>query len=222
MDELPAKWHGQIIYHSGYKVKELYINKKYDIFKEEILNYKHTRIPTERLYSFVLIKAERYSQTEAIRRIKSGWDQEDPQQYGVRNHTPLGIKNLASIILYTDFTELSSDFTSTFHKQTPFETLSQIKERNRVFWWWSKTLSETVELFGENVDRNGPYYCGMSTVMTLPSLAIRLCSPTSTSIHLEVALKFSSSEGMIIQMMAEEVQSLNGRLRAFDCSFISR
>ena len=45
---------------------------------------------------------------------------------------------------------------------------------------------------------SGPFYCGMSRVMPLPSFNINLYSPTSTSIHQEVAIKFADEAGIII------------------------
>ena len=160
--------------------------------------------------------------THKVKSIEASPTATYEHHYGIQNWTVLGTANLTAIILYTDFTELSSNFTSTFRKQNAFETLSQIKERNRRYWWWSKTLRETVELFGAHAwDMNGPYYCGMSYVMTLPALAIRLCSPTSTSVHLEVALKFAGEEGIIIQFNTSKTTGFE-YLRGFDCSFISK
>ncbi len=48
---------------------------------------------------------------------------------------------------------------------------------------------------------------------------IRLCAPTSTSVHIEVATKFSGRDGMIIALQIPN--GLNG-LRSFDCSWISQ
>ena len=67
----------------------------------------------------------------------------------------------------------------------------------------------------------GPFYCGMSVLMTLPSFAIRLCSPTSTSKQIHVAIKFSGDNGIIMQFNTPNTDGFK-TLRAFDCSFISR
>merc|ERR1712087_954928 len=49
----------------------------------------------------------------------------------------------------------------------------------------------------------GPLYCGMSVVLHIPQFAIRLNGPTSTSLHIEVAMRFGGTEGMIIQLNNE-------------------
>ena len=74
-------------------------------------------------------------------------------------------------------------------------------------------------LFGEG-DLSGPFFCGMSWVMTLPQFSIVLHSPTSTSVHIEVAMKFSGQSGMILEF--DNAQGLARNVTGFDCSWISR
>ena len=88
----------------------------------------------------------------------------------------------------------------------------------------SKTLRETVEIFGQCSDDGGlkgSYYCGMSVVMNIPEFNIFLCSPTSTSMQIEVAIKFSGDHGIIIQLDNPRTEQYFF-LRGFNCSWISR
>ena len=157
---------------------------------------------------------------------------------------------LTSIILYTDYTNLSSDFSSTFRQQGLFDSLVFAKRRNQKYWWWSKNLLETVRNFGDalytpgqhirndhanavvpedGIDFHGswtpqghlkgPFYSGMSMVLKIPEFQIRLLSPTSTTLHIEVALKFSGQQGIIIQMNNDKV---GVNVQAMDVSWISR
>ena len=142
-----------------------------------------------------------------------------PAHYDIEHDAPLGLDNLISVILYCDYTALCSDFSSTFRKTNPWETISNIKHRNRKYWWLSKTLRETVELFC-HWRATDTYYTGMSYVMYLPSFSIRLCSPISMSVHLEVACKFSGENGLIMQLNVTRVMQRGAR--AFDCSWLSR
>eukprot|EP01084_Bolivina_argentea_P202626 346180_1 len=59
----------------------------------------------------------------------------------------------------------------------------------------------------------------MSFVMAIPEFRIRLCAPTSTSVHEEVAIKFSGRDGMIVEL---QIPIGFNWLRTFDCSWISR
>merc|ERR1712228_803962 len=78
-EELPAKQ--QMIgdvdnkhNHSGYKVCELYVNKKYDSLQEDVRNYPHFDI---RKYNKAKIKAFKYLKTEKIKKTKAKWTYHD-------------------------------------------------------------------------------------------------------------------------------------------------
>ena len=138
--------------------------------------------------------------------------------------TALGRDNLLSIVLYTDYSQLSTNFTATFRRRGIYDTNQNCKIRNAKYYWWSKILWETVNLFGERGWDNelvGPFYTGMSIVMTVPAFNINFYSPTSTSVHIEVALKFSGGQGMIIQTNNKSHAS-SYFLYGLDCSWISR
>ena len=63
----------------------------------------------------------------------------------------------------------------------------------------------------------GPFFTGLSFVMNIPQFGINLNSPTSTSVHIEVATKFGGDDGMIIQLDIGDMW-----LRGFDCSWLSQ
>ena len=226
IDQLPHKDNrpGRITDHSGYKVRDLYVKKKYNSFGEEIKNYRY--IDIKQYNDIIMIKAQQYITTEMAKSIKSQNPENRlfPKHYEIARDTALGINNLISIILYTDFTGLCSDFSSTFRKIYPYETLSSIKRRNSKYWWLSKILRETVELFADRkISRfKQTYYTGISFAMSIPSFSIRLCSPTSTSVHLEVACKFSGEQGLILQLNVGRMMGHGSGTTCFDCSWISR
>ena len=120
-------------------------------------------------------------------------------------------------------------FYITFRKNE-FEPLQSIKRRNRDYWWMSKILKETIFVYGTDYGYDedwddmprllGPFYCGMSMVMNMPQFYIELLSPTSTSKHIEVAMKFSGKKGIIIEFNNNkgDAQFVNG----LDVSWLSR
>merc|ERR1712228_11936 len=108
------------------------------------------------------------------------------------------------------------------------ELLEITKKRNANFWWMAKTLRETVELFGQcrrgeyvgdetdNINKQfGPFYCGVNKPMIIPSFDIRLNAPTSTTMQIEVALKFGGRNGTIIQLNNDSHGKYDN-LRAFN------
>ena len=210
---------------------ELYVDQRYSSFKEEIMHYR-IQIPTIDAFTKIITKARYFIDTDEARSIKASVWYCTPQHYGIPNKSPLKCWNLISIILYTDFDALSSNFSGSFRKLHTFETLQSVKYRNSKYWWWSKTLRETIELYGisrrgniNEDDRNsglcGPFFTGMSCVLDVPQFAISLNSPTSTSIHIEVAINFGGEDGMIIQLNNQK-GTVPEDLTAFDCSWMSR
>ena len=81
---------------------------------------------------------------------------------------------------------------------------------------------ETIQIYGGCAlysDLVGPFYTGVSTLLNMPAFHISLFAPTSTTIHQEVAMKFATQQGLIIEFD-------NGwdseHTMAFDVSSISR
>eukprot|EP01084_Bolivina_argentea_P098392 176834_1 len=208
--------------HSGYSMSELYIKQRYGSFKEEIANYKcltFSQYKTE-----IVLKVNRYINTHIVKHTRAAVWRCKALHYGVQYFQILGFANLLSLVLYTDYSQLCTHFSATFRKRSPYESLVSIKRRNSEYWFMSKTLRETVEIFGGCSRFHtllGPYYCGMSVVLTMPSFNIRLCSPTSTSGQIEVAIKFSGEEGCIMELNSPKtIQHQN--LAGFNCCWISR
>ena len=186
--------------------------------KEEMLNYQHL---DHESYENVLAKAKIYIQTNIAKSLKTKWSK-----------TPISINNLICIILYCDYSNLSSDFTRSFRKIHQFEVLSHIKQRNSYYYHFSKILKETIYTYGQCNGiygsggngllpvLKGPFYCGMSVVLNISQFNMKLLSPTSTSVELSVAIKFSGNNGMILEL--NNVDGDSRYVMGMDCSWISR
>eukprot|EP01084_Bolivina_argentea_P054605 100134_1 len=219
--------------HSGYNVCDLMIKQRYSSFKEEISNYKHFDMS---IYPDLVIKVNSYKDTDIVKQTKA--HPKDSKSYmelhyDIPKDTILSYSNLLSLILYCDYTELSTDFSASFRKRKAFELLISVKNRNSHYFWLSKILRETVELYGgsshgdgyhggEENTLNGPFYCGMSWEMTLSEFNIRLNSPTSTSSQINVAIKFAGNKGIIMMLDTPQGDSNYMFLRCFNCNWISR
>eukprot|EP01083_Nonionella_stella_P183387 662583_1 len=98
-----------------------------------------------------------------------------------------------------------------------------------MYYWMSRRLRECVEIFGQCHRRDkyilfgqcSPFFCGMNVVLSMPSFCMRLCSPTSTSKQIEVAMKFSGKNGIVLQMDNPDMEQY-WYLHAFNASWISR
>ena len=72
---------------------------------------------------------------------------------------------------------------------------------------------------------SGPFYSGVDVILAIPQFAIRLCSPVSTSAHMEVSMNFAKRDGMIIELnnnKSSDTISWFKCLPSFDCDWISK
>merc|ERR1712228_112101 len=211
--------------HSGYNVDDLFVKQKYENFKIEMMEYSNISMVQ---YQQIMNKAKNYLKSAIVKKQKPYKQGYSKLHYGISENALLSLWNLISLILYSDYTAHCSEFSASFRALSPFEPLEVTKERNREFWWMSKTLRETVELFGQcrseyadNGGVKGPFYCGVNKVMVLPQFNLRLCAPTSTTMHIEVAHKFATRNGTVIQLNNNSGGQFDF-LRLFNISWLSR
>ena len=171
----------------------------------------------------IIPKVDAYFETKLVKAMNSD---SNYYEYGISECDIISKSRLICIILYTDYTKLSSHFSSTFRKSNTFEPTQAMIKRHTNYYWMARYLRETIRVYGDrygiigNGTLRGPFYCGMSQVMNMPSFAMVLLSPTSTSCHIEVSMKFSGEEGCIIQF--DNTQGLASYVRGLDVSWISR
>ena len=160
-------------------------------------------------------KVKEYVKSEIVKSTTGG-----SGYYGIPRDTPISKDHLIAVTLYTDYTKLSSEFTACFRRKNPFENQEQVKKRNRKYWWWGRKLKEIMDVYAGYRSLRGPFYTGMSSVMTLTQFNIFLCSPTSTSVQISVAVNFSGDHGMIMEF-SNDTEAAKGAM-GFDCSWLSR
>merc|ERR1712228_728046 len=215
--------------HSGYNVEDLFVKQKYKNFKIEMMEYSNISMVQ---YRECMNKAKNYLKSEIVKKQKPYKQSRiTVLHYEISETALLSLWNLISLILYSDYTAHCREFSASFRALSPFEPLEVTKERNREFWWMSKTLRETVELFGQcryddeyaryKNTVKGPFYCGVNKVMVLPEFNLRLCAPTSTTMQIEIALKFATRNGTVIQLNNNSGNDYD-HLRLFNISWISR
>ena len=159
--------------------------------REEIGEYKY--IDIIQYEKEILPKAQELIKTKMAKSMKA-------QSRAYSDQPLINLNDIICIILYTDYTKLCTNFSASFRKINTFEPMHSIKQRHRNYYYLSKILRETVHKYGKAYQQGfrGPFYCGMSMVMTMPEFAIKLMSPTSTSAQIAVSMKFSGDKGIII------------------------
>ena len=207
-----------------YCPSQLFIKIKQSSFKDEIREYQH--LSFKNYQNTLLPKVMQYINTIKAKRTKaiphhSGIDE---LKYGIKNGSPITFDHLLALCLYTDFSNLCTDFSKSFRALNNFEPLQNIKKRNRNYYFMSKYLRECVEYFGDydsifsSKRLSGPFYSGLSFVAIFPATDVSLCGPTSTSNQKMVAINFTGDgNGILVQF-----DNHNSRLHGFDCSWISQ
>eukprot|EP01084_Bolivina_argentea_P176338 305172_1 len=152
--------------NKGYKVQDWYIENKYQDFKEEMLNY----LPIKQFNCVKLKSTHLLNKSNVLKRMKSDFYYTDrgmqPMYYGIPCGEPLKISNIMCVLFYTDYSELSYNFSKSFRRLSSSETDECLKKRHSNYWHWGKILRETVELYG-NYIRNSKvhtFYHGVSFI----------------------------------------------------------
>lgn len=164
-------------------------------------------------------KANTYKSTK---RVKSMWTYGFPD-YEIEAGDAISTDQLLCVILYCDTNKLQCEFSKTFRKQNPFDTVENIKQRHRRYYWFARRLIETIHCFGINNSSKknpGPFFCGLSRLLTIAQFTIYLRAPLSTSKDIEIAVRFATEDGIILTLDNEKYPQ--NRNNMIDCSWISR
>eukprot|EP01084_Bolivina_argentea_P284041 486663_1 len=200
-------------------VSELYVETKYDNLKEEILNNQIKKLSTYQ-FTMALQKAMLYSATDKIKTCFNTYQAKTDDEiwnfsYGIEYGAPVTTSHILSICLYCDWNELCTAFSGTFRKNKWNESIQSVVRRNQEFANMSRLVRETVELYGYCMQKQ-TVFCGMSYVMAIPQMLMKLNGPTSTTTVIEIANGFAGDDGIVIQL-----NNLNNRLRSFNTSWIT-
>ena len=193
-----------------------YVKPYYANLKAEIMQYTDIAKVKEIYEAQIYPKAKVYRQTELVKSLK------------VVFSDILSIDQLICMILYTDYTALSTTFSSTFRAKNKYEAVQSIKKRHQNYYWMSKGLKNMMHDYGQDFESGGgfvnplrgPFYCGMNWVMNISAFNIILRGPTSTSIQITVASRFGGQNGILIEF--DNTKGDGQQVLGFDVSWLSR
>eukprot|EP01084_Bolivina_argentea_P132010 232949_1 len=123
-----------------------------------------------------------------------------------------------SVCFYTDFDNLSKEFSRTFRSMNENETIEMCAKRNAEYAIWSRLLCETVNIYGTDINYSNIsiFYHGINCLLLFSSFITALNSPTSTTPQLTVAAIFASNNGCILELAKDAPF-----LRYFNCNWLS-
>lgn len=190
------------------------VNKKYNMLKEEILQNERYSLP---LYQFnvLLHKATRYRHSIKVSSMISRSIPDFTGPSDIKSRTLISLSHLLSIVIYCGSTDLCTEFRSTFRPRYENETHEESMERNQEFANLSRLVLETITLYG--MEDYTPCFCGINRPLILMDFIIDTNCPLSTTKTIEVAQRFGTYDGMVMQM----VNIYKHSVRSFSTSWIS-
>ena len=169
--------------------------------------------------NMVILKAKQFINTTKIKNMKG----KSTLHYDELYDKPISMKHLHSVILYCDFSILSTSFTKTFREIDERESLTEIKQRNKAYYHLSKWLFQTIHGYGYKLydwetkqHKHEVLYSGMSVILNMKNTDLYLRGPTSASRELIIAQNFSKGNGVILELSGGSFEP------RFDASWISR
>eukprot|EP01084_Bolivina_argentea_P198667 340127_1 len=182
---------------NGHSESELLISAHYGGLKEEI--FASGFVNVENWQKNVIFKANEYLYCENVKNIETAFKKGIDD---IVDGPPILLEHLAAVILYCDMTKLCTHFSATFRKKNPFETLRSLKRRHAKYYHMAKRLVEVVVDYGTDghdyYGEKGPFFTGLSCVLSLPEFAIVLKAPCSTSKDIEISLNFAKRDGSVL------------------------
>eukprot|EP01084_Bolivina_argentea_P049635 91289_1 len=180
-----------------------YITQKFKGLKQEVLHNELQQINMTQ-WNILWQDAADHIQTQHVRnmycrrrRTAKYWDMKYGQQIS-NNH-------LISLMLYCNFDVLQYEYSKTFRPIDRNESAASIKERHRNFFHFSKLLRECVECFGmKKPNSDITVFHGTNKKFVFPAMHAFVAGPFSTTTDYNVAINFSQSKGMILELCIEK------------------
>eukprot|EP01084_Bolivina_argentea_P113056 201584_1 len=196
--------------YGGYSPSELYISRKYDSLKFEILNNK----------IYIL---DKYEWNETITKAKIKW--KDLKKivnranykweivYNIKRKTEITLPHIQSLLLYTNNTILCYYFSKTYRYESNNESDESMKKRHSEYANFGRLLKETVEVFGVWFQNSEIpcFYSGLSSPMVFDGFSQQICCPLSTAATFAPAVNFAR-DGIVIT-----IKNTKGAAMYFDC-----
>eukprot|EP01084_Bolivina_argentea_P258121 435025_1 len=133
----------------------------------------------------------------------------DPAYNIIRNEC-IGVRHILALVVYTDMSNFCTIFRQTYRMINNETTWQQVTKRHVQLYYYSKSLFESVEFFGEQMDSKMKVYHGLDKLMLFEKFTGYFNQPISTSISFDTAQEFASKEsGGIILVLKSGLSYFN-------------
>lgn len=174
--------------NDGYRLMDWYIDRRYDNFKDEMLNNKTAPISLDEWNSTRTKTMQKYESWKVYPDwpLKCGFghlDEETGQEgdggtghgwfrlYGIPKYVSITIQHLMALLFYCNYTFHQNKLTATYRRIYWNETDKSLKRRHAEFHWWGRLLRELVECFGIDMRfaKKSTFYHGINVELLFQS-----------------------------------------------------
>eukprot|EP01084_Bolivina_argentea_P180722 312218_1 len=124
------------------------------------------------------------------------------KEYNILRNEKIGLRHILSIIIYTDCTKYCTMFRTTYTKLNDGETEQEVTNRHKQLYYYSRSLFEAVEFFGNLMEPHLKVYHGLNKVMKFSMFTAYFNQPISTTISLTTAVQFADTNGIILTLQS--------------------
>ncbi len=112
----------------------------------------------------------------------------------------MSLHHILVICFYTDFTDLCREYRSSYRRIATDKNNDDIRYRHSKFYFFSRFLFESVEFFGDIMERTDVVYHGLDQELVFANFLTHFNAPMSTTWDRQSASNFAGEEGIILDL----------------------
>ena len=190
----PGEERGNIHISGEYRFCDWYIEPKYESMKQEVLQGNNSSLSS---IEYINTYKKAQYKHKAIGPNVRGAFPLFAMVYNIKTGSAITMKHILSLLLYTNHTQLSAEFSRSFRKIKSGESDQSLKDRHSLYGNMAKYIKETVECFGTTLDESTikQFYHGIAGEMLFQGFKTHFCAPTSTTLQYDTATTFATQNG---------------------------
>eukprot|EP01084_Bolivina_argentea_P271843 462645_1 len=118
--------------------------------------------------------------------------------YNVNRGDLLSIHHILALRFYSDFSNLCTEYRSTFRRIRKDETDDEIRKRHSKFYFLSRFIFEAIHFFGTVLPVDAQVYHGLDKPFLFKNFCCHFNAPTSTTTEKYEAMNFAQDAGIIL------------------------
>eukprot|EP01084_Bolivina_argentea_P145624 255204_1 len=180
-----------------YKSSSNFVKQKYKTLKEELTTNKIYQMQQYEYYN-TYNKAQTWMKSKWFHTIIANNVGKQNDKFNIKTGELLTINHMICLLIYCNYTDIQHKYKQHCRPYDGENTNIFIK-RNAEIAIWCRYLVECCCIYGERMNENDVLYTGLTSKLLFDSFDSYFYCPLSTTPNLDVAQRFTTSRGIIIQ-----------------------